>query len=51
MPNLPDEDGQIARVLGISYHPRWLLIRADGSEEPGSGAIPDAIVTDALTPG
>ena len=53
MPNLPDEDGQVARALGISYHPRWLLIRAgeNGSEERGSGAIPDSIVADALTPG
>jgi len=49
--NLPDEDNQIARALGISYHPRWVLIRADGTEERGSGAIPGSIVTDALTPG
>lgn len=49
--NLPDEDSQIARALGISYHPRWVLIRADGTEERGSGAIPGSIVTDALTPG
>jgi len=51
--NLPDVDSYLARTLGISYHPRWLLIRADedASEERGSGAIPDSIVTDALTPG
>ena len=51
--NLPDVDSHLARTLGISYHPRWLLIRAgeDASEERGSGAIPDAVVTDALTPG
>lgn len=51
LPNLPDEDGQIARALGISYHPRWLLIRADETEQRGSGAIPDSVVNDALTPG
>ena len=51
LPNLPDEDSDIARALGVSYHPRWLLIRADGTEERGGGAIPDSIVTDALTPG
>lgn len=51
MPNLPDTENQIARELGISYHPRWVLIRADGTEQFGSGAISDAVVTDALTPG
>ncbi len=51
MPNLPDTGNQLARALGVSYHPRWLLIRADGTEQAGGGAIPDAVVTDALTPG
>ncbi|WP_419946603.1 hypothetical protein [Candidatus Poriferisodalis sp.] len=49
--NLPDVDNELARTLGVSYHPRWLLIRADGTDERGGGAIPDSIVTDALTPG
>lgn len=51
MPNLPDTENQLARALGVSYHPRWLLIRADGTEQAGGGAIPDAVVADALTPG
>lgn len=51
MPNLPDPDNELARALGVIYHPRWLLIRADGTEQAGGGTIPDAVVTDALTPG
>lgn len=51
MPNLPDTENQLARALGVSYHPRWLLIRADGTEDAGAGAIPASVVTDALTPG
>ena len=51
MPNLPDSEGEVARALGVSYHPRWVLIRADGTEQAGRGAIPDAVVADALTPG
>ncbi|WP_420446743.1 peroxiredoxin family protein [Candidatus Poriferisodalis sp.] len=51
MPHLPDENGDLAAQLGVSYHPRWLLIRADGTVERGGGVPPDNIVQDALTPG
>ena len=52
MPHLPDMDGRgLWTTYGVSYQPRWLLIRADESEERGGGAIPDSIVADALTPG
>ena len=51
MPHLPDEDAVLWRTYGVSYQPRWLLIRADGTEQAGGGAIPDAVVTDALTAG
>ena len=54
VPQLPDVDGSgLWTTYGVSYQPRWLLIRADEdeSEERGSGVIPDSIVTDALTPG
>lgn len=51
MPHLPDEDGDLWEMYGVSYQPRWLLIRADETEERGGGTIPDSIVTDALTPG
>ncbi|WP_419552491.1 hypothetical protein [Candidatus Poriferisodalis sp.] len=51
MPHLPDENGDLWRRFGVSYQPRWLLIRADGTEEPGGGVPPDSIVQDALTPG
>ncbi len=51
MPHLPDEDGELWRTYGVSYQPRWLLIRSDGTEESGGGAIPASVVTDALTPG
>ena len=51
MPHLPDENGELWTRFGVSYQPRWLLIRADGTEQPGGGSIPEAIVTDALTAG
>ena len=51
MPHLPDERAELWQMYGVSYQPRWLLLRADGTEQAGGGAIPDAVVTDALTPG
>lgn len=51
LPNLPDPENELAEALGISYHPRWLLLRAGDTEQAGRGAIPASIVTDALTPG
>ena len=51
MPNLPDGESEVARALGVNYHPRWVLIRADGTERADRSPIPDAVVIDALTPG
>ena len=51
MTHLPDTQGTLWRTYGVSYQPRWLLIRTDGTEQSGGGAIPASVVTDALTPG
>ena len=51
MPHLPDEQGDLWTRYGVSYQPRWLLIRTDGTEQAGGGEIPASVVTDALTPG
>ncbi len=51
MPHLPDEQGNLWTSYGVSYQPRWLLIRTDGTEQTGGGEIPASVVTDALTPG
>ncbi|WP_419922535.1 hypothetical protein [Candidatus Poriferisodalis sp.] len=51
IPQLPDENGQLSAGLGVSYHPRWMLIRADGTTDRGGGIPPDNIVQDALAAG
>lgn len=50
MPQVANEDGDLWVQLGVSYQPRWILVRADGSIERGGGAPPPDIVQDALTP-
>ena len=50
MPQVANEDGDLWVQLGVSYQPRWILVRADGSIERGGGAPPRDIVQDALTP-
>ena len=50
MPQVANEDGDLWVQLGVSYQPRWILVRADGSIERGGGAPPPEIVQDALTP-
>ncbi|WP_419839998.1 TlpA family protein disulfide reductase [Candidatus Poriferisodalis sp.] len=50
IPQVANEDGDLWGKLGVSYQPRWVLIRADGSVERGGGAPPPDIVQDALSP-
>ncbi len=50
IPQVANEDGDLWGKLGVSYQPRWVLVRADGSVERGGGAPPPDIVQDALTP-
>ena len=51
MPHLPDENGDLWTAFGVSYQPRWYLIRADGTSDRGGGIPPESIVQDALTAG
>ena len=50
IPQVTNEDGDLWGKLGVSYQPRWVLVRADGSVERGGGAPPPDIVQDALSP-
>lgn len=50
IPQLSNEGGDLWPKLGVSYQPRWVLVRADGSIERGGGTPPPDIVQDALTP-
>lgn len=50
VPQVANEDGDLWGQLGVSYQPRWVLLRADGSIERGGGTPPPDIVQDALTP-
>ena len=50
IPQVANEDGDLWGKLGVSYQPRWVLVRADGSVERGGGAPPPDIVQDALSP-
>lgn len=50
IPQAANEDGELWPQLGVSYQPRWVLVRADGSIERGGGVPPPDIVHDALTP-
>ena len=50
IPQVSNADGDLWAQLGVSYQPRWMLVRADGSIERGKGTPPPDIVQDALTP-
>ena len=50
IPQAANADGDLWDRLGNSYQPRWMLVRADGTIERGSGTPPPDIVQDALTP-
>ncbi len=50
IPQLPDDNGDLWTAFGVSYQPRWFLIRADGTTDRGGGIPPDNIIQDALTP-
>ena len=50
IPQMANEDGELWGQFGVSYQPRWVLVRVDGSIERGGGTPPPDIVQDALTP-
>lgn len=50
IPQAANADGELWAQLGVSYQPRWMLVRADGSIERGKGVPPPDIVQDALVP-
>ena len=50
IPQMANEEGELWGQFGVSYQPRWVLVRVDGSMERGGGTPPPDIVQDALTP-
>ncbi|WP_419841968.1 hypothetical protein [Candidatus Poriferisodalis sp.] len=50
IPQAANLGGDLWVQFGVTSQPRWILVRADGTIERGSGTIPDNIVADALSP-